>query len=242
MLSALTTAFGDLRDKRLMRTFLEIAAWSAGVFIVVLIALVVGIDQAALGGWVQAHLSWMPAWVVDALTVVIAALAYIGLLWFGFIIVSQNIAAFYLDGVVERVEAIDYPHLPKAKGSSIANDVTAMLRFTGVLLVLNIAALPFYLVGLFFPPVSIAIFYLLNGYLFGREYAEIVVLRRLSQAETKAWRRANRTKVWMAGVLIAFAMTIPVLNFLGPVIAAAFMTHIYHSSRRGGAVDNLAAQ
>ncbi len=242
MFSALTKAFGDLRDKRLMRTFLEIAAWSAAVFVVVLIALVVGIDQAALGAWVHGNLSWMPTWVVDGLTVVIAALAYIGLLWFGFIIVSQNIAAFYLDGVVERVEAIDYPGLTKAKGSNIANDVTAMLRFTGVLLVLNIIALPFYLVGLFFPPVSIAIFYLLNGYLFGREYAEVVALRRLSQKDARAWRKANGTRVWMAGALIAFAMTIPVLNFLGPVIAAAFMTHIYHSSRRGQPVDNSAAR
>ena len=240
MISALTKAFGDLRDKRLMRTFLEIAGWSAGVFIVVLIALIVGIDQAALGEWVHSNLSWMPTWVVDGLTVVIAALAYIGLLWFGFIIVSQNIAAFYLDGVVAQVEEIDYPGLPRAKGSTIANDVTAMLRFTGVLLVLNILALPFYLAGLFFPPVSIAIFYLLNGYLFGREYAEVVTLRRLSQADARAWRKANGMRVWTAGALIAFAMTIPVLNFLGPVIAAAFMTHIYHSSRRGGAVDNPA--
>lgn len=235
MFSALSKAFGDLRDKRLMRTFLEIAAWSAAVFVVVLIALVVGIDQAALGDWVHANLTWMPSWIVDGLTVVIAALAYIGLLWFGFIIVSQNIAAFYLDGVVARVEEIDYPGLPKARGSSIANDVTAMLRFTGVLLVLNIVALPFYLVGLFFPPVSIAIFYLLNGYLFGREYAEVVTLRRMPQAEARAWRKANGTRVWIAGAVIAFAMTIPVLNFLGPVIAAAFMTHIYHASRRGGA-------
>lgn len=235
MFSALSKAFGDLRDKRLMRTFLEIAAWSAAVFVVVLIALVVGIDQAALGDWVHANLTWMPSWIVDGLTVVIAALAYIGLLWFGFIIVSQNIAAFYLDGVVARVEEIDYPGLPKARGSSIANDVTAMLRFTGVLLVLNIVALPFYLVGLFFPPVSIAIFYLLNGYLFGREYAEVVTLRRMPQTEARAWRKANGTRVWIAGALIAFAMTIPVLNFLGPVIAAAFMTHIYHASRRGGA-------
>ena len=242
MFSALTKAFGDLRDKRLMATLIAIALWSIGLYIVVMIAMFWGLGAADLGLWPEGQLSWLPAEVVNIVATLVAILAFLALFWFSFIIVAQNVAAFYLDGVVARVEAIDYPGLPPAKGSSIANDVTAMLRFTGVLLALNVAALPFYILGLFIPFVTIAIFYLLNGYLFGREYAEVVILRRLPQKEAAAWRKANRTRVWMAGAMIAFAMTIPVLNFLGPVIAAAFMTHIYHAGRRGGAVDNPAAR
>jgi len=70
-----------------------------------------------------------------------------------------------------------------------------------------------------------------NGYLFGREYAEIVILRRMEADEAAAWRKANKTKLLFAGAAIAFGMTIPLLNFMGPVIAAAFMTHIYHGTQ-----------
>lgn len=240
MIGALTKAFRDLRDRRIRRALWHIASWSLGVYVVLLIALFWGLDAANLGAWAQSQLSWLPEGLIDAATWLIGALAFVALFWFSFIIVAQTVAAFYLDGVVARVETIDYPGLPAAPGSSIANDVTAMLRFTVVLLVLNVAALPFYILGLFIPFVTIAIFYLLNGYLFGREYAEVVLLRRMPQKEAKAWRVANRGRVWMAGAVIAFAMTLPVLNFLGPVIAAAFMAHIFHGRSRPGAVDNPA--
>ena len=240
MIGALTKAFGDLRDAKLRGALWQIALWSLGLYIVLIIAMFWGLDAADLGVWAQRQLSWLPAEMVDIVATLVAILAFLALFWFSFIIVAQNVAAFYLDGVVGRVETIDYPGLPAAPGSSIANDVTAMLRFTVILLVLNVAALPFYILGLFIPFVTIAIFYLLNGYLFGREYAEVVLLRRMPQKEAKAWRVANRGRVWMAGALIAFAMTLPVLNFLGPVIAAAFMTHIFHGKSRPGAVDNPA--
>ncbi len=240
MFSALSKALGDLRDPQLRRTLLEIAAWSGGLYIVAMIAMFWGLGAADLGQWAKGQLSWLPEGAVNIVAALVAILAFLALFWFSFIIVAQNVAAFYLDGVVERVEAIDYPGLGKARGSSIANDITSMLRFTGMLLVLNIAALPFYILGLFIPFVTIAIFYLLNGYLFGREYAEVVALRRLPQAEASAWRRAHRGKVWLAGALIAFGMTVPVLNFLGPVIAAALMTHIFHARSPGGTVDKPA--
>jgi CysZ protein len=242
MIGALTKAFGDLRDARLRAALWQIAGWSVGLYIVLMIAMFWWLDAANLGIWAQRQLSWLPPGLIDVATWLIAFLAFVALFWFSFIIVAQNVAAFYLDGVVDRVETIDYPGLPGAPGSSVVNDVTAMLRFTAVLLVLNVAALPFYILGLFIPFLSIAIFYLLNGYLFGREYAEVVALRRMPQKEAKAWRVANRGRVWAAGAIIALVMTLPVLNFLGPVIAAAFMTHIFHGGARPGPVDNPAVR
>ena len=234
MFTALSRAFGDLRDRILRRKLMEIAGWSLGLYIVLIIAMFWGLDAANLGDWATAQLHWLPAEVVDIVAQLIAVLAFLALFWFSFIIVAQNVGGLYLDGIVARVEQIDYPAVAPAPGSSVVNDITAMLRFTGVLLALNIAALPFYILGLFFPFVTIGIFYLLNGYLFGREYAEVVALRRMSQPEVRAWRRANRTRLWLAGAVIAFIMTIPLLNFLGPVIAAAFMTHIFHAQRPEG--------
>ncbi|MBT5432513.1 MAG: EI24 domain-containing protein [Alphaproteobacteria bacterium] len=219
MFSALNKSFGDLRDKKLRKALWAIALWSLGFFVVVMIALFGGLDAANFGAWAEGG------------AIVLGAFAFIGLFWFSFVIVAQTVAAFYLDGVVARVEEIDYPGLPPAKGTTVTEDVVSTFRFTGMLLLLNTVALPFYLIGLFVPFVSIGIFYLVNGYLFGREYAEVVILRRMEADEAAAWRKENRTKLLFAGAAIAFGMTIPLLNFMGPVIAAAFMTHIFHGTQ-----------
>jgi uncharacterized protein involved in cysteine biosynthesis len=152
-------------------------------------------------------------------------------MWLAFAAIAQNVAAFYFERIIGAVEARRYPDLPPAQGTTIATDISAMLRFTGVLILWNIVAIPFY----FIPVVNIVVFYLLNGYLFGREYAEAVAFRRLPPAEVKAWRARHRVTLLVAGALITLAMSIPVLNLAAPVLAAAFMTHIYHrAERRGG--------
>tara|TARA_Y100001960_G_scaffold319898_1_gene391908 strand:+ start:182 stop:892 length:711 start_codon:yes stop_codon:yes gene_type:complete len=231
MIFALSKAFGDMRDPQLRKAILAIALWSLGFFFVLMIVMFGGLDAANLGAWVEGQIDLAPTWVVNTGAFILGAFAFTALFWFSFVIVAQNVAAFYLDKVVGRVEEIDYPGLPEAEGSTIAQDVVSTIRFTGMLLLLNLVALPFYILGLMVPFVSFGIFYLVNGYLFGREYAEVVILRRMTPSDAVAWRKANRTKLWLAGALIAFGMTIPIVNFLGPVIAAAFMTHIYHANR-----------
>jgi CysZ protein len=107
-------------------------------------------------------------------------------------------------------------------------DIVAMLRFTAVLVALNILVLPLYLV----PGLNLVVFYVLNGCLFGREYAEAVALRRMPPPEVRAWRRAHGGTLWLAGVAITLVMMIPVVNAVAPVVAAVFMTHVFHG--RGG--------
>lgn len=56
----------------------------------------------------------------------------------------------------------------------------------------------------------------------------MVALRRLPRAEANAFRRRNRLAIWTLGVAIAIPLTVPILNLLVPVIAAAAFTHLYH--------------
>ena len=230
MLAALASALGDLRDRRLRARLRAIAMWTAGVYVAALAGLIAALDAAGPFDGI-APAGWIPDWIVGAGAVAVAVAAYAGLVWFTFVIVVQTVAAFHLDGVVGRVEAIDYPELPPARGTSVTRDIVSTARFGCTLLSLNLLALPLYAVGMFVPPVTLAAFYLINGYLFGREYAEIVLLRRLSPGDAALWRRANRARLWLAGALIAFGMTLPVVNLAGPALAAAFMTHLCH--RRG---------
>ncbi|MBC6438938.1 MAG: EI24 domain-containing protein [Rhodospirillales bacterium] len=236
MIGALSKAFGDLHDPKLRRTLFAIALWSIGFYVALLMLMFGGLGAANLDDWANRQAEWMPGGLIEVGSFVLAFFVYLGLIWFTFIVVTQTVAAFYLDGVVRRVEELNYPHLPPAKGTTVTEDVISTIKFTAMLLLVNLVALPFYILGLFIPFVSIGIFYLVNGYLFGREYAEVVILRRLPADEATAWRKANRNRLWLTGAVIAFGMTIPLLNFLGPVVAAAFMTHVYRGGSQGRGV------
>ena len=41
-------------------------------------------------------------------------------------------------------------------------------------------------------------------------------------------RKAHAAKLFGAGVIVAFFSTIPLVNLLVPVVATAFMVHIFH--------------
>jgi len=92
-------------------------------------------------------------------------------------------------------------------------------------------ALPIYLVFFFLGPLNLFVFYALNGYLLGREYFELIAHRRMEPLQALHLRRAFQGQMFLAGVIITFLMTIPVVNLLAPVIATATMVHLVQGWR-----------
>ena len=228
MIGALVRGIADLRDARVRAVLVAIVLWTVTLFAAVLALLFVGVGSLDPGAWAAGLL---PGWLANVIAGVLAAAGFAMLLWFCFVIVAQTVAAFFLDRVVARVEEINYPELPPASGLGLADGVVASIRFTALLVAVNLAAAPFYLLGLLVPVVSIALFYLVNGWLVGREYADIVLLRRLPPARAAEWRKSHRRPLFVAGIVIAFVMTVPVVNLLAPVLGAAFVTHLFHRIR-----------
>ncbi|MDE0047037.1 MAG: EI24 domain-containing protein [bacterium] len=218
----------NLRDGRIRRSLALIALTSA-VASSVLVALVIGGAMALdPGAWIESRVTWMPDWLADSVVFVVATLGAMALVWFTFVIIVQTVASLFLDGIVSRVEETDYPHLPPAKGTTVAEDVLASLRFVGWLLLVNLAATPLYLVAIFIPGLSIIVFWIVNSLLFAREYAEIVSLRRLARRESDAWRKRHRWRLLASGAVITAGMSVPLLNLAMPVMAAIAMTHLFH--------------
>ena len=60
-------------------------------------------------------------------------------------------------------------------------------------------------------------------------------LRRLAPRPARRLRRAHRGRVLLAGIVVVFIMTIPVVNLIAPVLATAFMVHVFQNlpRRRG---------
>jgi uncharacterized protein involved in cysteine biosynthesis len=169
---------------------------------------------------------WRPLnWLVDLL----GGLAVLVLSWLLFPAIVTLIMGFYLERVAAAVEALDYPGRVPARRQPLREMLTVMLRLTGLTLVLNILALPVYLLV---PGINLVLFLLLNGYLLGRGYFEVVALRRLDAGEARAVRSRFAGRILLGGVAIAGLFALPLVNLVAPVIATAFMLHIFEALPR----------
>jgi CysZ protein len=149
------------------------------------------------------------------------AVFFLAYLFFPAVVVA--ISGLLLDRVADAVEHRYYPSLPPAHGQSLMAGIFSSLRFLAVVVALNLLVLPAYLL----PGVNLALFYILNGYLLSREYFELVALRRMTPKAASQMRKVHGAKLFGAGVIVAFFSTIPLVNLLVPVVATAFMVHIF---------------
>ncbi|MDO6510915.1 EI24 domain-containing protein [Celeribacter halophilus] len=162
-------------------------------------------------------------WIDDALSIG-SFFLMIGLSVFLMVPVASAFTGIFLEEVSEAVEDRHYPGLPEVPRQSIVDIVVDSLSFLGVIIVANVIALVLYLVLNVAAPL---IFWALNGFLLGREYFQMVAIRRLGREGAKAARKRHMPEIWLAGALMAIPLTIPVVNLLIPVLGAATFTHMF---------------
>jgi CysZ protein len=169
---------------------------------------------------------WRPLnWLIELL----GGLAVLILSWLLFPAIVTLIMSFYLERVAAAAEALNYPGRGPPRPQPLGEMLTVMLRLTGVTLVLNLLALPVYLLV---PGINLVLFFVLNGYLLGRGYFEVVALRRLDAGEARAVRNRFAGRIFLGGVVIAGLFTLPLVNLVAPVIATVFMLHIFEALPR----------
>jgi len=139
--------------------------------------------------------------------------------------VASAITSMFLDEVAQAVEDRYYPGLPKVPGVPFGEALRDTINFLGVLIGANILALILYV---FLAPAALFIFWGLNGFLLGREYFTLAAMRRVGRTKAKELRSKYTGTIWMAGILMAIPLTIPLVNLLIPILGAATFTHIYH--------------
>jgi uncharacterized protein involved in cysteine biosynthesis len=174
-------------------------------------------------------------WLDDLLTVV-GTLGALVLAWLLFPVVIAAALGWFADDIARAVERRYYPDLPPPVGMGVGASVWATVRFTAIAVLLNLLALPLYLL----PGANIVIFLALNGYLLGREYFEQIAGRRLPWSAVVGMRQRARGRLWLAGAAIALLLSVPGLNLVAPVVAIAFMVHLFEGLRRGAGVLSAA--
>ena len=175
--------------------------------------------------WIDAFLPSMPDWTswFGVLAGVAASLGIAVGLAFLIAPVTAAIAGLFLDDVAEVVEAQDYPQDTPGRPVPLLRGIVLSAKFLGVVILANIGALLLLLI----PGVNIAAFFLINGYLLGREFFEFAAMRFRSETDAKAMRRRHGGTVFLAGIVIAAFMAVPLVNLLTPLFAAAMMVHLH---------------
>ena len=220
MIGALWKALAQLSDPRLARV-LKLGVLGALAAYVALVAIIWTV-LANVSLFTNAWADWSSDLAIGALALVLPVLFFPAL--------ATTIMGPMLDGVADAVDARHYPHLAAARPQPTTEVILGTLRFLALTVIINLAALPLYGL-LLFTGLTVLLATAINGYLLGREYFEMAALRRLEPAMVRPLFKAHLGQVWLAGVIIAFLFSIPLLNLAAPVIAAAFMTHVAETLR-----------
>jgi CysZ protein len=175
------------------------------------------------------HTAFFDSRLLNWLVNLLGGLAVLGLTWLLFPAIVTLIMSFYLERVAAAVEAVDYPGRGPPRPQPAGEIIAITLRLTLLTLLLNLLALPVYLLV---PGINLFLFLALNGYLFGRGYFEVVALRRLDMGAARRVRSRFAGRIFLGGVVIAGLFALPLVNLVAPVIATAFMLHLFEALPR----------
>jgi uncharacterized protein involved in cysteine biosynthesis len=212
--AAISKAFAQLGDPRIQRLIGLSIALTLAVFVAL----------ALLAWWLIGWLSGLQGWWAE-IAQFSGVLVTLVLAWFTFPALTAAISAVFSDKVISAVEARYYPGRPAPRETSVWGAIFDGLKLALLSLIVNLITLPL----LFVPPLYIIVSWALNGYLLGREYYEMAAFRRLDRTQAKALLKTRRGTFTGGGVLIAILSTIPVVNLIAPIIATAFVVHLFES-------------
>ncbi|MBV6659052.1 MAG: sulfate transporter family protein [Devosiaceae bacterium] len=227
MLSLITQAAKDV----LSPPFRGVLFKSLGITLLALVAAWFGLE-ALIDHLVQIEMGWLDGLVqvLSGFALVVGAVVLI-------VPITALVASLFLDDIASIVEGTHYPRDPAGRSLQTLQALREAVGFFFVVIVVNLAALTLLLV----PGINAIIFLLANGYLLGREYFELAALRHRPKAEVRALRRANGGRVFLAGLVIAGFVAIPIVNLLTPLFATALMVHLHKQLAARGTPQGAAA-
>lgn len=216
----ISRALGQFGDPR----FLRVLGWSLLITLAGLAVVFWGVVIAL--GWLLPDtvvLPWVgPVGFVGTVLDWAAIALMLGLSVVLMVPVAAGVVGFFLDGVADAVEAAYYPDLPPVRDLDWMEQMSDALRFFLVVCAANLIGLVIYFTV---PPLAPMIFWLVNGYLLGREYFQLVATRRLGRDRAVALGKRHFWRIWVTGTAMAVPLSVPLLNLVVPILGVAVFTH-----------------
>lgn len=182
----------------------------------------------ALAYWllpISTGIGWLDELLVDYLVFGVGAAlaALITALLFPALVTT--FAGLFTDRIASVVERAHYPELT-ARDLGVLAGIASGLRLIGVTVAVTV--LMVFPLWLLFAgtPVWLPLWFVVLGYLLGREYFDAAAARRCSLDQVAALRRTRFLEMWAAGLLIAGAFTVPFSALFAPSFGTALMVHV----------------
>ena len=216
MFESARAALPEILSPPFRRVLWKILALTLGILALVWI----GLDKVII-----AQIAVPYPWLATLLSFLTGVGLFLGLAFF-VAPISSLVAGFFLDDLAERVEKDTTGSSGRALPAGQA--VWLASKFAAVSLLMNFVALLVFLL----PGVNLAVFFVANAYLLGREYFELAALRYRPFAEVQDMRRRHKLYIFACGFLIAGFVVVPILNLLTPLFGTAFMVRIHQKLSR----------
>lgn len=177
--------------------------------------------------WLQQFMPNLPDWIgwLGFVGVIVFSIGLALLMALLVAPITAMIGGYFMDDAAEIIEKSDYPQDPVGQAMSLGRSLIISVKFLGLSLVGNLLAFILY----FVPGINLIAFYIINGYLLGREYFEFAACRLRREEDARAFYKKNALTVFGGGLVIAFFVSVPLLNLLTPLFAAAMMTYLHKS-------------
>lgn len=223
MIGDFLKALGQLPDPRFRRVLLLglgltialllgatlLFAWVVGLFIPETVTL----PFFGAVTWLGSVASWATLVLMIVLSVVLM------------VPVAAAFTGIFLDDVAEAVEEKHYPGLPEVDPIPVLDTLRDSFALIAITAAVNLVAL---ILLFFVGPLAPILFWLVNGYLLGREFFQMAAMRREGREGANRLRRRHAGQVWLAGTLMAVPLSVPLVNLVIPVVGAATFTHMVH--------------
>ncbi len=213
MLQDALNSFSDVFSPPFRRVMGKSLALTLAVLLLAWFAL----DRLALS-FVETHSNWLATLIAI-------------LIGFGIVVglallaapTTSLVASFFIDEIADLVEREVDPTGPRGRPAPAIASALYALRFACLsALVLLIA-----LVLLFVPGFGFLAWIAANAYLLGTEYFDLAAMRFHPVAQARALRARGSLTVYLAGLIIAGFVAIPLLNLFTPLFATALMVRVH---------------
>ena len=205
---------------------------SIGLALVLILVLAIGLQRllswlATYGeGWAEAMLGPGFHTPLNVLAWILSIAAGFGVV-FGAVFlmpaITSLVASVFVDDVADIVETEHYPAEQPGAALPLGIAITEGIKTALLTILVYLIALPF----VFFAGAGFIAFFVATAWLMGREYFELAAMRFRSPAEAKAMRKDNAGIIFIAGLVIAAFVSIPIVNLATPLFGMAFMVHMH---------------
>ena len=217
MFKIIRTSILDLFDSKMRAVFLKTVSISI-IVILGLMLLIWGLfDSVQIFEF--NFLNKLISWAIGAILFIIAS-AVLGPMMI-------VIGGIYSEDIAHYVEKKHYPNRVGHRFVGVAESIKTGGRLLFNCFIVNILLTPIYIVGGFFPIISVLIFFGVNGYLLSRELFEIVASRHFERNDRVLFWRANRGGSIFIGVIIICLSAVPFLNLISAMLGMIITTHFF---------------